>query len=140
MRTSFLIGALLLASCGKSTTELTLATVGDTMAYDTTALSAKTGSKVHLVLKNNATTATMKHNWVLVQPGKEAAVATAGSTAGEAAGYIELGPDVIAVTPLSTPGGTTEVTFTAPAPGAYPYICTYPGHYTTMKGTLTVTP
>ncbi|MGH7283704.1 MAG: plastocyanin/azurin family copper-binding protein, partial [Polyangiaceae bacterium] len=30
-------------------------------------------------------------------------------------------------------------TFTAPGPGKYPYICTYPGHYMTMKGTLEVT-
>src|SRR5450755_883540 len=100
LRTPILTGALLLASCGKSTTELSLATVGDTMTYDTASLTVKTGQKVHLVLRNNATTATMKHNWVLVRPGKEAAVATAGQAAGESAGYIELGPDVLAVTPL----------------------------------------
>jgi azurin len=34
---------------------------------------------------------------------------------------------------------TADVTFTAPAKGTYPYICTFPGHYQTMKGVMTVT-
>ena len=49
---------------------------------------------------------------------------------------------MLAYTPLATDhGGTSEVTFTAPAtPGGYPYICTVPGHYLKMKGTLVVAP
>jgi len=129
------------SACGKGTAELNIASVGDTMAYDQTALTVKSGQKVHLVLTNRATSPAMKHNWVLVQPGKEADVATAGMTAGESAGYVPAGnANVIANTPLSQPGGQVEVTFTAPPAGSYPYICTFPGHYTTMHGTLTVTP
>jgi azurin len=30
------------------------------------------------------------------------------------------------------------VTFTAPAAGDYPYICTFPGHYMTMRGVMHV--
>jgi len=132
--------ALALTACGKGTAELSLASVGETMAYDQTSLTVKTGQKVHLTLTNHATSPAMKHNWVLVQPGKEADVAAAGMTAGEAAGYIKSGDaDIIANTPLSQPGGTVEVTFTAPAAGTYPYICTFPGHYMSMKGTLNVT-
>ena len=41
---------------------------------------------------------------------------------------------------MTEPGGAEEVTFDAPPPGQYPYICTDPGHYLVMKGTLTVTP
>jgi len=41
---------------------------------------------------------------------------------------------------LAKPGGNAEVTFQAPAAGKYPYICSFPGHYMVMKGTLTVTP
>jgi azurin len=129
------------SACGKGTAELNIASVGDTMAYDQTSLTVKSGQKVHLVLTNRATSPAMKHNWVLVQPGKEADVATAGMTAGESAGYVPAGnANVIANTPLSQPGGQVEATFTAPAAGSYPYICTFPGHYTTMHGTLTVTP
>ena len=42
--------------------------------------------------------------------------------------------------PLAKPGESSEVTFTAPEPGKYPYICTVPGHYMMMKGVLTITP
>jgi azurin len=126
---------------GGETKELKIGSVGNTMAYDVTGLSVKTGEKVHLVLKNNGDTPAMVHNWILVKPGSEAAVATAGMETGQAGGYIKAGdPNIIASTPLSAPGATVEVTFTAPAPGLYPFICTYPGHYTTMKGTLQVTP
>ena len=80
--------AFSLSACGKGTAELNIASVGETMAYDQTALTVKSGQKVHLVLSNRATSPAMKHNWVLVQPGKEADVATAGMAAGEGAGYV----------------------------------------------------
>ncbi len=136
-----LIACLALVTACKGTAEINLGTVGETMAYDKTAFTVKSGQTVHVVLTNHATSQAMKHNWVLVSPGKEAEVATAGMTAGEAAGYVPKGSaDVLAHTGLSQPGGQVEVTFTAPAAGTYPYICTFPGHYMTMHGTLTVTP
>lgn len=140
---NLIIGAALVAlvGCGKGTAELSLGTVGETMAYDQTALTVKSGQTVHLVLANHATSQAMRHNWVLVKPGTEADVANGGTAAGEGSGYLKQGDaNVIASTPLSQPGGQVEVTFTAPAAGSYPYICTFPGHYTVMKGTLTVTP
>ncbi len=146
MKSPFFIGlgaalALSVAACGKGTHEQNIGTVGDTMAYDTTGFAVKTGTQVHIVLKNNGTNPAMTHNWVLVKPGTEKSVAEDGMAAGQAAGYVKAGDaNVIAHTPISAPGGTVEVTFTAPAPGMYPYICTYPGHYMTMKGTLQVTP
>jgi azurin len=78
---------------------------------------------------------------VLVKPGTEASVAAAGLKLGEAAGYFDVrDKDALAHTDLAKPGTTSEVTFDAPAPGDYPYICTFPGHYMMMKGVLTVTP
>jgi azurin len=121
--------------------EMQIGSVANTMAYDKTKLSVPTGAEVHLVLKNNATMTTLPHNWVLVKQGTEASVAAAGLKLGEPAGYIDVrDKDVLFHTPLAKPGETTEVTFTAPAAGDYPYICTVPGHYMMMKGTLTVTP
>ncbi len=121
--------------------ELQIASVANTMAYDKTAMTVPTGTEVHLTLKNNATMSTLPHNWLLVKPGTEAAVAAAGLKMGEPAGYIDVrDKDIMANTPLAKPGETVEVTFTAPEPGKYPYICTVPGHYLMMKGVLTVTP
>jgi azurin len=45
---------------------------------------------------------------------------------------------VIASTPVLGPKQTAEVTFKAPAPGVYPFVCSFPGHVALMKGTLTV--
>jgi azurin len=121
--------------------ELALQSVANTMAYDKTKLTVPAGAEVHLTLKNNSTMATLPHNWVLVKPGTEASVAAAGLKLGEPAGYFDVtDKDALAHTPLAKPGTTVEVTFTAPPPGNYPYICTVVGHYVMMKGVLTVTP
>jgi hypothetical protein len=129
------------AGCGKGTAELSIETVGDTMAYDVSSLTVKSGQSVHLVLTNRGTSQVMKHNWVLVQPGHEADIATAAISAGETANYVPRGDaNVLANTSLASAGGMAEVTFTAPAAGTYPYICTFPGHSASMKGTLVVTP
>ena len=123
------------------TVELQIGSVANTMAYDKTKLSVPAGSTVHLTIKNNATMATLPHNWVLVKPGTEASVAAAGLKLGETAGYFDVrDKDALAHTDMAKPGTTAEVTFEAPAPGDYPYICTFPGHYMMMKGVLTVTP
>jgi azurin len=127
-----------LSACGKPV-DINIATVGNTMVYTTSALTVHAGQTVHLTLKNQATDATMSHNWVLVKPGTEASVAAEAQKAGEAGGFIPLVADVIAHTPQVKPGQTGDVTFTAPDPGAYPYLCTNPGHAQSMKGVLTVT-
>ena len=132
---------LFVVSGCKGTAELNLGTVGNTMVYDQTSLTVKAGQKVHLVLKNNGSNQAMQHNWVLAKPGTDAAVAEAGGQAGAGSNYVKMNdPNVIAQTPISAPETSTEVIFTAPDPGNYPYFCTFPGHFTTMKGTLTVTP
>jgi azurin len=121
-------------------TELSIASVDNQMKFDKDTLRVKTGALVHLSFHNNATLSVLSHNWVLVKPQTEAAVALAGLKAGQGAGYVAPGPDVLAHTPLATPKRRdVEVTFTAPAPGTYPYICTVPGHYVLMHGQLIVT-
>jgi azurin len=120
--------------------EIELSAVGNTMAYDKKKLTVPTGAEVHLTLKNPATMATLPHNWALVAPGTEAKVAAEGLAKAPDAGYIVEGPNVLAHTPMAVPGGSAAITFTAPAPGNYPYICTVPGHYMQMKGVMTVTP
>jgi azurin len=121
--------------------ELQIASQANTMTFDKTALTVPAGAEVHLVFKNNATMSTLPHNWVLVKPGTEASVAAAGLKLGDQAGYFDVrDKDALVHTPMAKPGESSEVTFTAPDPGTYPYICTVPGHYMMMKGVLTVTP
>jgi azurin len=119
--------------------ELAISAVGATMVFDKTALTVPAGAEVHLTMKVSPPGA-LSHNWVLVNTGTEAQVAADGLAKGPKENYVAPGPNVLAYTPLIAPGKTGEVTFTAPAAGTYPYICTFPGHYMMMKGVLTVTP
>ena len=43
-------------------------------------------------------------------------------------------------TKLLQPGQTAELSFIAPNPGAYPYICTFPLHWKLMNGVMHVVP
>lgn len=76
------------------------------------------------------------HNWVLVQPGKEQAVADAAEAKNGDPSGIE---GVIAWTPPITGQSTTIEVPALPEAGGYPYICTVPGHYEAgHKGALNV--
>jgi azurin len=82
----------------------------------------------------------MGHNWVLLKANADVtAFATAAMTAKET-DYIPpaLKDQVLASIPVLGPKKTGEVTFKAPAAGTYNFICSFPGHYMIMKGTLTV--
>ena len=47
---------------------------------------------------------------------------------------------ILAHTKLLGPGEEDSVIFTAPSPGKYEYLCTFPGHFGIMRGVLTVKP
>ena len=114
---------------------------GDELAFNKTQLSAKAGQPIQLTFTNNsAKNAGLQHNFVVVNPGTAESVGQAGITAGLEKGYIPQSPDVIAHTSKLLNSGEKEtIRFNAPKkPGDYPYICTFPGHYSVMKGVLTV--
>jgi azurin len=159
MKTLFLTAIVILAlatltNCTKSNNEagdaagvaaangpesnINIGSVGETMAFDRTELTVKSGEQITLNFKNNSST--LQHNWVLVKPGTENDVGLAGIKAGMSKGFIPDDPavaaDVLAHTKLVDPGKTDTVTFKAPAAGDYPYICTNAGHHTVMKGVL----
>jgi len=129
------------ASAAGRTIEITAA---DTMKYSVTELTAKPGEKLHVVLKALGTMPkiAMAHNFVLLKAGVNPQdVATAAFNA-RATDFIppDMKDKIIAHTGLVGGGETTEVSFTAPTkPGAYDYLCTFPGHFAAgMHGTLTV--
>ncbi len=121
---------------------ITIAPVGEEMKYATTEFTVKPGQTVNLTFTNTATSAAMHHNVAILKSTDD--VQTVGQAAASAADTDYIAPRtasrVIAHTAMSAPGETHEVTFTAPAAGDYPYICTYPGHFIMMKGTMHVVP
>ncbi|MGE3928394.1 MAG: azurin [Lautropia sp.] len=88
--------------------------------------------------------AAMGHNWVLTRTADMAGVAKDAITAGLGKEYLKPGDDrVIAATKLIGGGETTSVTVDASklkAGEGYSFFCSFPGHSSLMKGTLTVAP
>ncbi len=150
---------LLLSSCGSSAgapaasnpalaekpaaaaVTLEIGNVGLELKFNKERLEAPAGSKITLVLKNDTQPDSgMQHNWVLVKPGMAPMVAADGISAGADNVWLKPKDDrVIAHTAKMAIGGeSVTVTFDAPPPGEYPYICTFPGHAGVMKGVLVI--
>ena len=116
---------------------LTVSAVGETLTFDTATLTASSGSEVTITFDNPS--ANNQHNLVIVQNGTKDAVAADGTAAGPANNWVAPGDDrVIANSALLAGGASGEVHFTAPAPGTYQFVCTFPGHNFTMFGDFIV--
>jgi azurin len=122
---------------------LTIKTNGNTMAemsYDQTELRVKEGSTVMLTLVNESKDSSMLHNFVLIQSGTAAKVAAEGLKIGNDHYFTPQIPEVLTSTVMVGPGKSDAITFPAPVRGEYEFICTYPGHYTKMRGKFIVEP
>jgi azurin len=117
---------------------------GDDMKYDKTTIQAKPGEqiRIRLTAKGSMPKIAMSHNVVVLQLKTDAAAFVTAGMAARATDYIAPAnkAQVIAATKLAGNGETVEVTFKVPtAPGSYPYVCTFPGHFAAgMKGSLIV--
>lgn len=110
---------------------------GTDLSYDVTEIRAKAGSTLTIRYEN---TSDMPHNIVFVNSRDDIQpVGVAGIRARDN-DYVPQDEEnqarIFASTKLAKPGDTVFVTFTVPEPGTYPYICTYPGHFTMMQGDL----
>jgi azurin len=130
-----------LAAGKRAEVNLTISTDGDVLAFKPNELTCVADALVHLTFVHAGKYITQEHNWVLTVPGAADAVAEAGLAVGEDLGYVPRGDRrVIAATKMCNKGERVSVDFIAPAPGDYPFICTYPGHAAFMHGILHVTP
>ncbi|MFA5057441.1 MAG: plastocyanin/azurin family copper-binding protein [Opitutaceae bacterium] len=144
---------ILLAGCGKKESASPAApggpktfeiTANDTMKYSVTRLEVAAGEDVKVVLTNTGTQPrqVMGHNWVLLQKDADPAAFVNAAATHQAQDYFpaELAGEVLARINLLGPRQSGEVEFKAPAaPGEYPFLCTFPGHFLTgMKGVLVV--
>jgi uncharacterized cupredoxin-like copper-binding protein len=117
---------------------LNLAADGNTMTdmhYTPDTLTVKAGSTVKINFKNNGKDASMQHNFVLIKNGTADTVATAAIKVDN---HIPPSPDVLYGIPATKPGSLTVISFAAPSPGTYQFVCTYPGHWQKMQGIFIV--
>ncbi len=117
-------------------TSFELSPKGDEMMFAVSEIKAAAGL-TRITLKNTATLPAMVHNVVIVKAGTQDEVGQAAIGAGAGNNWVPQHEGVLAASTLTNPGETATVVFDLPA-GEYAFICTYPGHYATMRGTLIV--
>jgi azurin len=113
----------------------------DQMKYNLSQIKVKAGQKVMLHLKHvgKMPIQAMGHNLVILQKGTDIVEFARLASNAKASGYVPTGSKaVIAATKLVGGGQETSITFIAPAKGTYDFICTFPGHFSMMKGKLIV--
>jgi azurin len=121
--------------------KLTVRTVPNLMQFTPTELHARAGQPLRLTLENPDL---MAHNLVLCAPGSEDAVGAladqlATQPDGMARQFIPTAPQVLGAISLLDPGTSGSLALDQPlAPGRYPYLCTFPGHWRVMRGVLIV--
>ena len=115
----------------------------DGMAFDKKEIViAPDCTEVELTLKHvgKLPVAQMGHNWVLTKTADMMPVVNDGAAATAANDYVKKGDArVIAHTKLIGGGQTTMVKFPTSKltkGGAYTFFCSFPGHWSIMKGTL----
>ncbi len=122
---------------------VTLRPVPHQMLFDLEEFTVRAGGPVEITFENIDV---MPHNVVVTRPGALEEVGRAADAeaernpaGAEASGYVPKTPLVLFKTGLVQPGGTEVLSFTAPtSPGLYPFVCTFPGHWILMKGTMRV--
>src|SRR5690606_5009013 len=99
------------------------------LQYDLVRFAVKPGEKVELVFTNNDD---MGHNLLIAKPGSRIEVVNTAlqlAEKGPGMDYIPDIPQVLWSIPVLYAGESQSIQFVAPKEqGAYPYVCTYPGH------------
>ena len=110
------------------------------LKFDPEKFDIKPGAKVQLIFSNNDD---MQHNIVIVKPNTADEVGKLALNLGldgPASFYIPKSDKVLYHSSLLQPRSSETIYFTAPKKeSTYPFICTYPGHYTIMRGELNIT-
>jgi azurin len=119
-----------------------ISTVHERIQYTVTEFTVKAGAPVKLVFDNPDAT---PHNLLILQPGSEDEVGLAAiemAKQPEALASMNFTPKsdkIIQATQMLKQGEDETLRFHAPEkPGRYPYICSFPGHFLVMKGTMVV--
>jgi azurin len=114
-------------------------TGNDQMKYNINLIKVNAGDKVTLTLKNIGTMPkeAMAHNFILLAPGTGIEKFAMRAMVSKETDYIpsDMKAVVLAHTKLTGPGESDTIQFVV-RKGEYDYICSFPGHYATMKGKL----
>lgn len=119
-------------------------TGNDQMQYNIKLFEVTAGQKVVLSFKHigQLPALAMGHNLVILKAGTVVPTFATKCAPAKDTGYIpqdeESKKEMVAHTKMLGGGESDEITFTAPAPGDYPFICSFPGHFAIMQGVMKV--
>jgi uncharacterized cupredoxin-like copper-binding protein len=117
-------------------TTVVLRTTGSNLEFEPNRIALRQGTRVRIRFVNDGT---LPHNLVVPREEEDIdALAAAAVAAGSKTGYIPLDMQdkLFGFSTLASPGQSTELSITVPAPGEYRFVCLYPGHQNSMIGTL----
>lgn len=130
----------------KDLKKIDISCIPERMLFSLTEFRARPGQPVKIVFSNPDAT---DHNLVVVRPGALAEVGTAANEMAKdprnAKGNFipqEKSDRILHAAPMIGPNRSALVhvlRFHAPEePGVYPYVCTFPGHWVVMNGTMVI--
>ena len=143
-RLSRLMTAWGIATEGQSNADvlrIKISTIKEAMKFSLKEFTVKPGQSVEIAFENPDA---MQHNMVITKPGMLEKVGRAGDammkdTKGADKNYVPAIAEVLFSTPLVNPGQNYILKFRAPAnTGDYPFVCTFPGHWSIMNGVMKV--
>ncbi len=112
----------------------------DDMRFNKDLFKVKSGEKVKLTLKNvgSLPVESMGHNAVVLDQGTDVAAFGGEAFKAKDEEYIPatFASSIIGHTKLLGPGESDEIEITLPKAGVYEFICSFPGHWGTMRGKI----
>ena len=116
--------------------------VDDTMRFSTTSFEVRSGERVSIELAHTGTfpKAAMGHNLVILTPATDVDQFAVRAMSAWATDFIPADSDseIVAHSELIGGGETSTFEFVAPAPGVYPFLCSFLGHAAIMRGEMIV--
>jgi len=126
----------------KNLLKVKISCVKERMLFNLEKFSAKSNQAIRLEFYNPDAT---PHNFVLGQPGSLEEIGLAANEmakdpkAAQSGQFIPSSKKIIVHTKMLKQEESEILRFKAPRkPGKYPYLCSFPGHWAIMKGTLVV--
>ncbi len=129
------------STTGAGTLTVALAVIPGQMKFDQTTITSRAGQQVEITFTN---TDDMQHNVVIFKRGSMAAYekelfGSLNEPNAQLRGFVPDSPNILIASRLLNSQESTVIAFAAPTePGDYPFVCSFPGHWVTMRGVLRV--
>lgn len=147
--TAGMLAAAMLTGCGGSggaeegaKDNAVRLTADDGMNFSTRTLSATVGKEFEITFANvgKMPKEQMGHNLIILKPTRDAKEFGMAAAQAKDTDYVpkDLESWIVAKTKLLGPGEEEVLKVTFEKPGRYPFLCTFPGHFSTMRGTIRV--